>query len=639
MEWLNGITSPLDLRDLTDEQLDEFAAEIRAFLIDHVAATGGHLGPNLGVVELTLAIHRIFESPDDPIIFDTGHQSYVHKILTGRHESFATLRQADGLSGYPSREESEHDWNSNSHASTALSWGAGIAEAFRLQNNPHDVVVVVGDGALTGGLAWEALNNIAVQRDLRLIIVVNDNEHSYTRTVGALAEQLDGLRTDRRYEQFLDVLKRVVQGTPLVGGAAYELLHGLKIGLKDVLAPQGLFADLGLKYIGPIDGHDRAAVERGLTQAKGFGGPVIVHCLTHKGHGYKAAEENVADHFHTIGRFDALTGAPLPGEGPSLTDVFAEEICQLAEERPDLVALSAAMVNPVGLGPFAERFPTRLFDVGIAEQHAVASAAGLAIAGCHPVIAVYATFLNRGFDQVLMDVGLHRLGVTFVLDRAGVTGPDGPSHHGMWDMALLTMVPGLRLAAPRDAARLRAALGDAVAVDDRPTVIRFPKGAAPAPLEAIRQEGGVDILAEAGPRCEVLIIGYGPMAAVAVDAAHRLAEAGVTARAIDPLWAWPINPTVFDLAGEARLVVSVEDGVDTGGLGEKLGAALADRGLTTPVARHAIPDRFIPQGSRGAILDDLGLSAEAVVATVLARIGQASDISSEHGAEDSHPGD
>ncbi|MDR1387989.1 MAG: 1-deoxy-D-xylulose-5-phosphate synthase [Propionibacteriaceae bacterium] len=615
MAFLPEVSDPSDLRQLSLDQLRELAAEIRRFLIDQVSATGGHLGPNLGVVELTLALHRVFDSPHDPILFDTGHQSYVHKLLTGRREGFTRLRQAGGLSGYPARAESEHDWMENSHASTALSWGAGLAQGFRLRHDPNTVVVVVGDGALTGGMAWEALNNISVQSDLRLVIVVNDNGRSYAPTRGGLARHLSVLRTDQRYEHLLGAIKQTVQAAPLLGGPAYDLLHGLKTGVKDILAPQGMFSDLNLKYAGPIDGHDLAALEQVLHQAKAFHGPVMVHCLTEKGRGFAAAEEHHEDRFHAVGRIDATTGQPLQAAvGPTWTEIFAQEMTTLGRDFRDLVAISAAMVEPVGLGPFARAWPERTFDVGIAEQHAVASAAGLATAGFHPVVALYSTFLNRGFDQLLMDVGLHRLGVTFVLDRAGLTGPDGPSHHGVWDMALVGLVPGLRLAVPRDLTRLRQALRQALACDDHPTVVRYPRGEAPAELAPIALQDGVEVLFQSGPGVGALIVGYGPLAQVAVEAGRDLARQGRSVTVVDPVWALPIAAGLVALAGAAEVVVSLEDGVDSGGLGQRLAAAVADAGHSTPVRRAAIRSGFVPQGERDQLLAELGLTVDQVVA-------------------------
>ncbi|MCL2553134.1 MAG: 1-deoxy-D-xylulose-5-phosphate synthase, partial [Actinomycetia bacterium] len=436
MSMLENIHSPRDLKALPEGRLDELAADIRQFLVQAVARTGGHLGPNLGVVELTIALHRVFDSPADRILWDTGHQAYVHKILTGRQD-FSKLRSKGGLSGYPSRDESEHDVIENSHASTVLGWADGLAKANEVRHCSDRVVAVIGDGALTGGMAWEALNNIAAARDRPLIIVVNDNERSYAPTIGGLANHLATLRTTDGYERFLSWGKQVLQQTPVVGRPLYESLHGAKKGFKDAFAPQGMFEDLGLKYLGPIDGHDIAAVESALRRARRFHGPVLVHCLTEKGRGYPAAEQDEADRFHTVGAMDPLTCLPLaPSQGPSWTSVFSDEMVRIGEERPDVVAITAAMLQPVGLEAFAKAHPNRVFDVGIAEQHAATSAAGLATGGLHPVVAVYATFLNRAFDQVLMDVALHKCGVTFVLDRAGVTGSDGASHNGMWDMSI-----------------------------------------------------------------------------------------------------------------------------------------------------------------------------------------------------------
>ncbi|NMM23963.1 MAG: 1-deoxy-D-xylulose-5-phosphate synthase, partial [Phycicoccus sp.] len=434
MELLDSINGPEDLKALTAAQMPLLAKEIRDFLIDSVSRTGGHLGPNLGVVELTIALHRVFDSPRDTIVFDTGHQTYVHKLLTGRRDDFTNLRKKGGLSGYQSRAESEHDVVENSHASTALSWADGIAIARRLQGQ-HDryTVAVIGDGALTGGMAWEAINNISADKDLPLVIVVNDNERSYAPTTGGLADHLATLRMTRGYERFLDWGKNTLARTPVVGSAMYETLHGMKKGLKDIVAPQGMFEDLGLKYLGPVDGHDEEALESALRMARAFGGPVLVHVITQKGRGYAPARENEADRFHAVGVINPETGLPFNEGGRIWTDEFSDEMCEIGERRPDVVALTAAMMIPVGLDRFAARFPDRVFDVGIAEQHALTMASGLAFAGLHPVVAVYATFLNRAFDQLLMDAGLHTAGVTVVLDRAGVTGTDGASHNGMWD--------------------------------------------------------------------------------------------------------------------------------------------------------------------------------------------------------------
>jgi 1-deoxy-D-xylulose-5-phosphate synthase len=609
---LSSIRSPQDLRDLTTDQLKELSLEIRSFLIEHVCQTGGHLGPNLGVIELTLAVHRVFDSPHDPIIFDTGHQSYVHKILTGRQDQFPTLRQRRGLSGYPSPEESEHDWMANSHASTALSYADGLAKAIRLQRRPGTVVAFVGDGSLTGGMAWEALNNIAASEDLPLVIVVNDNGRSYTPTVGALARYLTGLRTNPRYEQVLDLVKRNVSRAPLVGNAAYEILHGIKIGLKDVLAPQGMFSDLGLKYVGPIDGHDVVAVERALQQAKQFGGPVLVHCITRKGNGFKAAENHEEDRFHAVGKINAQTGEAVGGaSGPNWTDVFSEELLRLGRTDERVVAITAAMVYPTGLHQFAKAFPDRCFDVGIAEQHAVTSAAGLAMGGLHPVVAVYSTFLNRAFDQVLMDVALQRCGVTFVLDRAGITGPDGASHHGMWDMSILSVVPGLYLVAPRDGRRLREALAQSLTIEDAPSVIRFPKDQVPPDLPAVDQVGGMDVLLRTEqPR--VLVVGIGQFAATAVAVGERLSDQGIGVTVVDPVWALPVNPALLGLAADHQLVITIEDNGVVGGWGARLAQELRSAGIDTAVREFGIPQEFQPHGSRAELLEEIGLTPQHI---------------------------
>jgi 1-deoxy-D-xylulose-5-phosphate synthase len=609
---LSSIRSPQDLRDLTLDQLQELSLEIRSFLIEQVCQTGGHLGPNLGVIELTLGVHRVFDSPRDPIIFDTGHQSYVHKILTGRQDQFRTLRQRHGLSGYPSQEESQHDWVSNSHASTALSYADGLAKAIRLQRKPGTVVAFVGDGSLTGGMAWEALNNIAASDDLPLVIVVNDNGRSYTPTVGGVARRLTGLRTNPRYEQILELVKRGVSRAPLVGNAAYDILHGIKIGLKDVLAPQGLFSDLGLKYLGPIDGHDIAEVERALRQARRFRGPVLVHCITRKGNGFKAAEDHEEDHFHAVGKINAITGEAIGGSsGQTWTELFSEELLRLGGNDERVVAITAAMVYPTGLHRFAQAFPDRCFDVGIAEQHAVTSAAGLAMGGLHPVVAVYSTFLNRAFDQVLMDVALHRCGVTFVLDRAGITGPDGASHHGMWDMSILQVVPGLQLAAPRDGLRFREALARSLAIDYAPSVLRFPKDLVPADLPAVDELDGMDILLRTEqPR--VLVLALGQLAGTAVAVGERLSDQGIGVTVVDPVWALPVNPALVALARDHDLLITIEDNGVVGGYGSRLAQQLRSAGVDTAVREFGIPQEFLPHGGRGELLSEIGLTPQNI---------------------------
>ena len=613
MTDLERIRGPRDLDGMTPEELATLAHDIRGFLVREVSRTGGHLGPNLGVVELTMALHRVFDSPRDTLVFDTGHQSYVHKILTGRTD-FSGLRTRGGLSGYPSRAESAHDVVENSHASTSLSWAEGIAKGYRLKGEDRHAVAVIGDGALTGGMAWEALNNIASDKDLPLVIVVNDNERSYAPTIGGLADHLAMLRTNRQYEQVLDWGKEKLSKTPVVGRTAYQAFHSMKKGAKDFWAPQGMFEDLGIKYLGPVDGHDMASLEQALRRAKAFGGPVLVHVITQKGRGYEHAVNDVADQFHGIGKINPETGLPLEIAGRSWTDEFSDEMVALGAERDDIVALTAAMMMPVGLQPFADAYPDRIFDVGIAEQHATTMAAGLAFAGMHPVVAIYATFLNRAFDQLLMDCAMHKAGVTFVLDRSGVTGPDGASHHGMWDMSLASIVPGLRLAAPRDGAQIRACLREAVAVDDAPTIVRFPKGTVAEPIAALTTVDGVDVLhGDADVDPDVLLVSVGAMAPTVISAAEKLAADGRTVLAVDPRWVLPVPDALLDMAARAGTVAVVEDGNVAGGVGSEVARAAAERGLTVPVVRMGLPKEFIDHASRGQVLEDARLTPDAVV--------------------------
>jgi 1-deoxy-D-xylulose-5-phosphate synthase len=617
---LERIHSPRDVKDLGAEELPQLAAEIRDYLIRIVTRNGGHLGPNLGVVELTIALHRVFESPVDRIIFDTGHQSYVHKLLTGRYPEFGTLRKRDGVTGYPSRSESEHDVVENSHASTSLSYADGLAKAYQLRGESHrSVVAIIGDGALTGGMAWEALNNIAASKDRRLVIVVNDNGRSYQPTIGGLADHLASVRVSQRYEQVLDYIKTSLSHTPLVGAPLFETLHGIKKGLKDVLQPQVLFEDLGLKYLGPVDGHDEYAVEHALRRARDFGGPVLVHVITRKGFGYPLAEENDEDCLHQVSPAPASARRPAGnGSRPAVTpgrpwtQVFGDELAAIGAERPDVVAITAAMLHPTGLAKFAAAFPDRVFDVGIAEQHAVTSAAGLAMGGMHPVAAIYATFLNRAFDQLLMDVALHRLPVTFVLDRAGVTGPDGASHHGMWDGSVLQLVPGLRIAVPRDGARVAELLREAVAVDDGPTALRFPGRLATPDVPAIGQLGGMDVLRKpADPaRRDVLLLGAGPMASICADAADRLADHGIGVTVLDPRWVKPLDAALPEAARQHGLVATVEDNGRVGGFGDAVARLLRDNDIDTPVRTFGLDQAFLEHGERAQLLDAQGLTPQ-----------------------------
>ncbi|GAA2553494.1 1-deoxy-D-xylulose-5-phosphate synthase [Neomicrococcus aestuarii] len=633
MGLLPNIHEPKDLRSLTLPELEQLAAEIRQFLIEKVSKVGGHLGPNLGVVELTLAMHRIFDSPKDTIIFDTGHQSYVHKLVTGR-QNFETLRQEGGLSGYPERAESVHDVVESSHASSSLSWAEGISRARQLNGeNDRWTVVVIGDGALTGGMAWEAINNIAADRNRKVVIIVNDNGRSYAPTIGGLADHLaslrqtiDKVRTHRAYEGTLDWWKDRLQNGGMPGQMVYKGLHAAKKGIKDWWAPQGLFEDLGMKYIGPLDGHSLQHLEEGLLQAKNFEGPVIVHAMTEKGRGYAPARAHEEDQFHAVGVINPETGLPRDEPGAqSWTSVFGEEIAKIADERPDIVGITGAMLIPVGLKEMATRHPDRVIDVGIAEQHALTSAAGLAFGGLHPVVALYATFLNRAFDQLLMDVALHKAGVTIVLDRAGVTGPDGPSHHGMWDMALVQSIPGVHVAAPRDADRLREELREAVAINDAPTVVRYSKGSVGKEIQAIqRLHDGVDVLSESPLEEEnqrdVLLVAIGSFAELALDVSERLRAQGITSSVVDPRWVLPVPRSIIALAARHRIVVVLEDGVRTGGVGSRIRQEMRSAGVDTALNEVGLPSEFLAHGTRSQVLDRAGLTAQKIAQDTLAQV-------------------
>jgi 1-deoxy-D-xylulose-5-phosphate synthase len=610
--YLESISVPSDLAKLSYPALNDLSLEIRNFLIEKVSKSGGHLGPNLGVVELTIAIHRIFESPKDTIIFDTGHQSYVHKLLTGRISGFDKLRQRGGISGYPNRAESEHDVVENSHASTALSWSDGVARGNLIKGDlDKTVVCVVGDGALTGGMSWEALNNIASSDDLKLVIVVNDNERSYSPTIGGLATYLSTLRTTSGYEKFLDWGKGVLEKTPVVGGPIYETLHGVKKGIKDIVAPQGMFEDLGLKYLGPIDGHNIEAMESALEQAKNFGAPVLVHVITEKGRGHAPAINDAAEKFHAVGIVSPETGVPVAKNAPNWTSVFSDEICDIGTKRKDVVAITAAMLGPTGLDKFAEKFPKRAFDVGIAEQHAATSAAGLAFTGLHPVVAIYSTFLNRAFDQLLLDVALHKAGVTFVLDRAGITGDDGPSHHGIWDLALTGIVPTLHVAAPRDGAILRETLNEALNISDAPTLIRFPKGPVGADIPAFERRDGIDVLYR-GESADVLLVSVGAMAKICVEAASQAYREGVGVTVIDPRWVKPLPKSLLTMAQRYKSVVVVEDGIRHGGIASTISEMFRDAEINVPIHSIGVPLEFIEHSKRGEIMSDLGITAQNI---------------------------
>ena len=622
---LEYIKSPADLQVLTEDQLSVLAEEIRTFLIEKVSKSGGHLGPNLGIVELTIALHRTFQSPKDVIVFDTGHQTYVHKLLTGRIAGFDKLRQRGGLAGYPNRVESEHDVVENSHASTALSWSDGIAKGFMLtKQSDRTVVCVVGDGSLTGGMAWEALNNIAASTNEKLVIVVNDNERSYSPTIGGVATYLSTLRTTKGYEKFLDWGKGVLEKTPVVGHPIYETLHGMKKGIKDIIAPQGMFEDLGLKYFGPIDGHDILAMEKALKIAKEFGGPVLVHVITEKGKGHAPAVNDEAEKFHAVGVVDPETGEPVNKSVKSWTSVFSDELVKIGGERSDVVAITAAMMGPTGLDKFEKSFPERTFDVGIAEQHATTAAAGMAYAGLHPVVAVYSTFLNRAFDQLLLDVALHKAGVTFVLDRAGVTGDDGPSHNGIWDLALTGIVPTLHVAAPRDGARIRETLREAIDISDAPTLLRFPKGAVNADIPAFERRDGVDVLYR-GESADILLVSIGAFAAMAVEAAGQAYREGVGVTVIDPRWVKPLPKSLITMAQRYKSVVVLEDGIKHGGIASTISELFRDAGLSVPVHSIGVPLAFIEHSKRAEVLQDLGITVQNITRSLVT--WSASDLS------------
>ncbi|NBO16352.1 MAG: 1-deoxy-D-xylulose-5-phosphate synthase [Actinobacteria bacterium] len=615
---LGDIKSPDDLKDLTYNQLEDLSGEIRNYLIEQVSKSGGHLGPNLGVVELTIAIHRVFESPKDVIVFDTGHQSYVHKLLTGRTSGFDKLRQRGGVAGYPNRNESEHDVVENSHASTALSWSDGIAKGFALTNQTERTVVcVVGDGALTGGMSWEALNNIAASKNEKLVIIVNDNERSYSPTIGGVATYLSTLRTTSGYERFLEWGKGVLEKTPVVGQPIYETLHGVKKGIKDIVAPQGMFEDLGLKYFGPVDGHNIEAVEKALKIAKDFDAPVLVHVITEKGKGHAPAIQDEAEKFHAVGVVDPETGQPLSKSGKSWTSVFADELVKIGSERKDVVAITAAMMGPTGLDKFQRSFPDRTFDVGIAEQHATTAAAGMAYAGLHPVFAVYSTFLNRAFDQLLLDVALHKAGVTFVLDRAGITGDDGPSHNGIWDLALTGIVPTLHVAAPRDGQQLRETLREAIDISDAPSLIRFPKGAVNPDIPAFERRDGVDVLYR-GESADILLVSVGAFAGIAVEAAAQAYREGVGVTVIDPRWVKPLPKSLVTMAQRYKSVVVLEDGIKHGGIASTISELFRESQLNVPVHSIGVPLTFLEHAKRIEILEDLGITVQNITRSLVA---------------------
>jgi len=621
MSILERVNGPEDLTGLSEEELRLLAAEIRASLIDSVSKTGGHLGPNLGVVEITIALHRVFSSPSDSVVFDTGHQSYVHKMLTGRKD-LSSLRQKDGIAGYPQRSESEHDIVESSHASSSLSWADGISRAYKATGQlDRFAVAVIGDGALTGGMSWEALNNITDDNDRNLVIIVNDNGRSYAPTMGGLAHRLDAIRSNSVYRASYSISKRIFYKFGSPGRLVFDSVHS---SIHSILGPGnfgGIFPNLDIKYFGPVDGHDISALELALERAKAFPGPAVVHAITQKGRGYDPAIQDQADQFHAVGKINPETGMAVSAtSSESWTDVFAEHLLTVGRRDEKIVGITGAMKIPVGLDRFADEYPDRVFDVGIAEQHGVAAAAGMAFGGLHPVVAIYSTFINRAFDQVLMDVALHKAGVTFILDRSGITGPDGASHHGVWDIPLLQMVPGIHISAPRDKERLIELLDEAVAISDAPTVIRFPKGSVSKTINAVtRTANGVDVLAKA-PSKDVLVVGVGSFAETGVQVAELLASQGIGATVVDPRWILPINQDLVKMAGEHRLVVTIEDGLKTGGFGSRLRQELRSNEVDTALSEVGVPAEFLEHAERGEILDRLGLTAKDIARDIVAQV-------------------
>lgn len=625
MTILDSVHCPQDVKALSDAELSTLADEVRARLIEKVSVTGGHLGPNLGVVELTIALHRVFDSPREPIVFDTSHQSYVHKMLTGRADMFDTLRQKGGLSGYTSRSESEHDWTESSHASASISIVDGLSKGFAMRGEGHrNVVAVVGDGALTGGMCWEALNNLSADKKRNAVIVVNDNGRSYSPTIGGFSKNLGAIRAQHGYDELMEQGKKTLKSMGWVGERAFEALHAVKEGVKSTVLPTEMFPELGMKYIGPVNGHDLSALQRSFAYARDYEGPIIVHVVTEKGHGFAPAVNEPKDQMHSTGAIDPVTGVPLGASQPGWTAAFSEELIAAGERRKDIVAITAAMAGPTGLTPFADKFPSRFFDVGIAEQHAITSSVGLALAGFHPVVALYSTFLNRAFDQLLMDAALIHQPVTIVLDRAGVTGSDGASHNGVWDMAIASIVPGIHIAAPRDGARLRELFREAIEISTGPSVVRFPKGNLLDDMEAVDSlADGVDILyyspdADAGDASpDVLMVSIGAMSARTLGAAKLLADESVNVTVVDPRWIAPVPRSIVALAADHDLVVTVEDGTIRGGIGSLISEALSAAEVDTPLRRLAFPNYFPLHGSRGEVLEEVGLTPEGIHESVM----------------------
>ena len=637
---LDNLHNPSDLRSLSYEELATLASEIRSFIIETVTTTGGHLGSNLGAVELTLAVHRTFESPRDVVLWDTGHQAYVHKLVTGRRDKFVDLRKAGGLSGYPNRAESDHDWIENSHASTALSYAYGLSAAFELRGEAvghggnRRVVAVIGDGALTGGMAYEALNNLG-HSGRRVVVILNDNGRSYAPTVSHLSQSLTSLRLNPTYVQTRERVRSLLREIPGVGDLAYSGVHSMTSGLRELVTPHTFFEALGVRYAGPIDGHDIAQMEQAFLRAAEWNGPIVVHVLTQKGRGYAPAEEDEVQRLHDVKASSApLTAARRsrptsdkhyePDLAPTYTEEFSRALLKQGEARDDVVALTAAMPGPTGLIAFQERFPERFFDVGIAEQHEMTAACAMAMGGLRPVLAVYSTFFSRAFDQANLDVGLHRQPVVIVLDRAGVTGDDGPSHHGILDMALTLAIAGMTIFAPSCAEEIPVMLDQALNLEG-PSVIRFPK----TPARHVRGTEVGNGLAARKVRAgdgSVCLIGVGKMLAACEDAAAKLATEGVDVTLFDPRVISPVDPEMIAAAAGHSLVVTVEDGVKFGGAGMFFADAIVktslDRSIPVPSIRVlGLPRAFIPQGKPDDILAGFGLDGPGITQLVLDALG------------------
>ena len=642
---LADIRQPSDLRGLTTAELEQLASEIRDFVVAAVSETGGHLGSNLGAVELTLALHRVFDSPRDAILWDTGHQAYIHKIVTGRRGGFSQLRQAGGISGYPSREESVHDFIENSHASTVLSYAYGLAVARDAGQTPdrNHIVAVIGDGSMTGGMAYEALNNLG-HSSKRVIIVLNDNGRSYAPTIsnlsqgapderkaGILSKTLIKIRINPVYVRRQRKIEKFLKNIPLIGTQAERGMEAFKAGVREFLQPPAFFEALGVRYIGPIDGHDIEAMEHAFSAAEQRveEGPVVIHVITEKGRGYSPAEDDDEKHLHDAPMFDPINGPP-KSVPTGYTEAFADTITKLAELDSRIVAITAAMPGPTGLIQFQEHFPDRFFDVGIAEQHAVTAAAGMAMGGMRPVVALYSTFLNRAWDQVVYDVAMHRLPVIFCLDRAGITGDDGPSHHGVYDMALLSKVPGMRVLAPSSTQDLQQMLNDAISLADTgPVAIRYPKGLA---RNVDENDIGTGLQARKlvdGATKRVCILAIGKMVGAALEAAETLKASNIDVTVWDVRSCAPLDPAMIADAMQHDIVITAEDGIRDGGIGMTIENTINDMSTSTtsttnkrPVIRVlGVPTSFVPTAKPQVILHQMGLDSQGIVATVHNMLG------------------